>query len=64
MPNGPKHFFHYSDVIRGHPDDLQVDMEVEFCVAESEKDSSKLAAYDVTAVPTGTIIWETEEAKA
>lgn len=54
-------FFHYSEVSNCHPDDLQVDTEVEFRVGPSEKDPSKLAAYQVITLPTGTVVWETEE---
>lgn len=54
-------FFHYSEVANCHPDDLQIDTEVEFRVGSSSSDDSKLAAYEVNAVPTGTVVWEIEE---
>jgi cold shock CspA family protein len=58
-------FFHYSsvDTRRGlHPDDLRVDMEVDFRVGPSSRDPSKMAAYEVSKLPEGTsIVWETEE---
>jgi cold shock CspA family protein len=55
-------FFHYSEVVNYHPDDLQVDTEVEFKVgASSGGDNKKLAAYSVHRLETGTVVWETEE---
>lgn len=54
-------FFHYSEVSNCHPDELQIDTEVEFRVGESKNDSSKLAAYEVITLPTGTVVWETED---
>jgi cold shock CspA family protein len=54
-------FFHYSEVASCHPDDLQIDTEVEFRVGSTTSDETKLAAYQVNTLPTGTIVWETEE---
>lgn len=54
-------FFHYSEVSDCHPDQLQVDTEVEFRVGQSEKDSTKKVAYAVTTLEPGTVVWETEE---
>jgi cold shock CspA family protein len=55
-------FFHYSEVVRSHhPDDLQIDTEVEFRVGQSENDGSKRTAYAVSVLEPGTVIWETEE---
>jgi len=54
-------FFHYSEVANCHPDDLQIDTEVEFKVSASGSDSSKLAAYSVHRLEPGTVVWETEE---
>ncbi len=68
-------FFHYSEVTNCRPDELQIDTEVEFKVGSApgngggngEGDdgggggSKKLSAYQVRALPTGTVLWETEE---
>ncbi|KAL3939192.1 MAG: hypothetical protein SGBAC_006029, partial [Bacillariaceae sp.] len=54
-------FFHYSQVSNCHPDELQIDDEVEFKVGGSKNDPSKLAAYEVFRVPEGTVVWETED---
>eukprot|EP00980_Cylindrotheca_fusiformis_P028144 scaffold22583_cov106-Cylindrotheca_fusiformis.AAC.15 len=54
-------FFHYSEVIV-NPNDLQIDTEVEFKVGiGSNSSDKKLAAYDIKPLPTGTVVWETEE---
>ena len=55
-------FFHYSSVVGGvHPDDLQIDVEVEFRLGTSPRDPTKLAAYQVTPLPEGQCIeWETD----
>mmetsp|Transcript_7669 Transcript_7669/g.18954 ORF Transcript_7669/g.18954 Transcript_7669/m.18954 type:complete len:1259 (+) Transcript_7669:189-3965(+) len=50
-------FFHYSEVANCHPDDLQIDTEVEFKVGGDDK----LAAYEVHALPSGTVQWEVED---
>lgn len=50
-------FFHYSEVVNYHPDDLQIDTEVEFKVAGD----GKLAAYSVHRLEPGTVVWEIEE---
>jgi cold shock CspA family protein len=58
-------FFHYSEVTGGtHPDDLQMDMEVEFRVGASSSRGSepdKLAAYEVCTLEPGSIVWEIED---
>jgi cold shock CspA family protein len=58
-------FFHYSEVAGGtHPDDLQMDMEVEFRVGASSSRGSepdKLAAYEVCTLEPGSIVWELED---
>lgn len=57
-------FFHYSEVTNCHPDDLQIDTEVEFKVGSSSSGggaSDKLAAFSVATIPLGTVVWETEE---
>jgi cold shock CspA family protein len=58
-------FFHYSEVAGGtHPDDLQMDMEVEFRVGASSSRGSepdKLAAYEVCTLEPGSIVWEIED---
>lgn len=54
-------FFHYSEVKNCHPDDLQIDTEVEFRVGHSERDPTKLAAYAIQTLEAGTVVWETEE---
>jgi cold shock CspA family protein len=54
-------FFHYSEVTNCHPDDLQVDTEVEFRVGYSERDPTKLSAYAVLTLEAGTVVWESEE---
>mmetsp|Transcript_4412 Transcript_4412/g.10674 ORF Transcript_4412/g.10674 Transcript_4412/m.10674 type:complete len:1332 (-) Transcript_4412:111-4106(-) len=66
-------FFHYSEVINCHPDDLQIDTEVEFKVGASSgggnssssgsisDDSKKLAAFSIKTLEKGTVVWETEE---
>ncbi|KAG7366768.1 cold-shock DNA-binding domain protein [Nitzschia inconspicua] len=54
-------FFHYSEVQKCHPDELRIDTEVEFKVSSSANDPDKLAAFAVHPLPTGTVVWETEE---
>ncbi len=54
-------FFHYSEVSDCHPDELQVDTEVEFRVGQSEKDPSKRVAYAIRTLLAGTVVWEMEE---
>ena len=54
-------FFHYSEVVNCHPDDLQIDTEVEFKVAASNE--GKLAAYAVHQLDPGTVVWEVEESE-
>lgn len=54
-------FFHYSQVVKCHPDDLQMSDEVEFRVEPSRKDNDKLAAVGVNRLEPGTIEWETED---
>jgi cold shock CspA family protein len=54
-------FFHYSEVSNCHPDELQIDTEVEFRVGTSASDTDKLAAFQVNALPSGTVVWETED---
>ena len=56
-------FFHYSEVANCHPDDLQIDTEVEFKVGVSGSDGSKLAAYTVHRLEPGTVVWEVEESE-
>ena len=64
-------FFHYSEVNGMHPDDLQIDMELEFRVGASSSgrsggggggETEKLAAFQVRALEPGTIVWEIPEA--
>jgi cold shock CspA family protein len=63
-------FFHYSEVVGGtHPDDLQIDDEVEFRVGPASsrgggggggpQQPEKLAAYQLSQLIKGTIAWET-----
>ncbi len=52
-------FFHYSEVMNCHPDDLQIDTEVEFRVAGNNE--GKNAAYSVHRLDQGTVVWEVEE---
>jgi cold shock CspA family protein len=54
-------FFHYSEVANCHPDDLQIDTEVQFRVGTSKNDPQKLAAFEVITLPPNTVVWETEE---
>mmetsp|Transcript_39771 Transcript_39771/g.44519 ORF Transcript_39771/g.44519 Transcript_39771/m.44519 type:complete len:1291 (-) Transcript_39771:103-3975(-) len=64
-------FFHYSEVTNCHPDELQIDTEVEFKVGTSgngsggggggDDNNKKFAAFQVKTVEAGTVIWETEE---
>ena len=64
-------FFHYSEVTNCHPDELQIDTEVEFKVGPSggggggggggDNDTTKVAAFQIKTVETGTVVWETEE---
>ena len=62
-------FFHYSEVTSCHPDELEIDTEVEFRVGggggSSDKDGSsnntKRTAYAVCTLEPGTVVWETEE---
>ena len=54
-------FFHYSEVTNVHPDDLQMDDEVEFRVGKSRDNPDKLAAFEIYRLPTGTVQWEYEE---
>mmetsp|Transcript_22104 Transcript_22104/g.54636 ORF Transcript_22104/g.54636 Transcript_22104/m.54636 type:complete len:1142 (-) Transcript_22104:3071-6496(-) len=54
-------FFHYSQVSNCHPDELNIDDEVEFKVGGSKNDPSKFAAYELLRVPEGTVVWETED---
>lgn len=55
-------FFHYSSVVSPHPDDLQIDDEVEFRLGSSSRDPDKLAAYEVKRLPPDVkIVWEVED---
>lgn len=56
-------FFHYSALhdATAHPDDLQIDTEVQFRVGSSARDADKLAALDVCVLEPGTVVWETED---
>lgn len=63
-------FFHFSEVTNCRPDELQIDTEVEFKVGTAvgngggggaKGDGEKLSAYQIKALPTGTVLWETEE---
>mmetsp|Transcript_15204 Transcript_15204/g.35226 ORF Transcript_15204/g.35226 Transcript_15204/m.35226 type:complete len:1259 (-) Transcript_15204:365-4141(-) len=54
-------FFHYSEVQNFHPDDLQIDTEVEFKVGRSGSDNKKLAAFSVICLEPGTVVWEIED---
>jgi cold shock CspA family protein len=64
-------FFHYSEVSNCHPDELQIDTEVEFKVGTAAsssgsssslgEDKPKLACFQVNALQPGTVVWETED---
>jgi len=54
-------FFHYSEVMNCHPNDLQIDTEVEFRIASNN--DGKNAAYSVHRLDPGTVVWEVEEAE-
>jgi len=55
-------FFHFSQVQGGmRATDLKVKDEVEFRVGTAQGDKDKMAAYEISVLKPGTVVWETED---
>ena len=55
-------FFHYSELMNAHPDDIHIDTEVTFKAGVPYSSiEEKVAAFEVNVVPKGTVVWEMED---